>query len=274
MREGTTAEAMTHLEEAVALGSENERAHFMYAYALLRDGTSDPETLRKAARVLERALELRPAYREAKLMLGDIYLTAGNYTAVRDLLTPLVQAEPTNHRAALRLGEALLRLNDVDNGRAVLGPVMARTTDDRERDRARSLLTLSVGLQLRRDTLRAAGITTPDAARPAITIPSPQPVSDGEQRVYGVFESIDCQSDSIVLVVRTADRLLRARASSFADVTFVSYRAGATGSVRCGEQSPPTEVYLTWRETPGSNGQSEATAVALELLPEGFVPLP
>jgi hypothetical protein len=187
-------------------------------------------------------------------------------------LTPLVRAEPTNHRAALQLGEALLRLNDLDGGRSALGPVLARAADERLRDRARALLALSSGLQLRRDTQEAAGITTSEAARPAITIPSLRAVADGEQRIYGIFESIDCGSDGIVLVVRTAGMVLRARSSSFTHVDFISYRAGSATSVSCGAQNPPTEVYLTWRETPGSNAGAEPTAVALELLPEGFVP--
>ena len=272
MREGKTAEAMAHLEEAVTLGTENERAHFTYAHALLRDGTSDEETLREASRALERAVELRPAYREARLLLADTYLSLGNYTAVRDLLTPLVRAEPTNHRAALQLGDALLRLEDLEAGRAVLGPVLARAQDERERGRARALLTLSNGLQLRRDTYEASGITTSGAARPTITIPSLRVVAEGEQRVYGIFESIECERDSIVLVVRTAEMELRARSSSFADVEFISYGTGATGRVGCGALNSPTAVYLTWRATPGSGAATEPTAVALELLPEGFVP--
>ena len=87
-----------------------------------------------------------------------------------------------------------------------------------------------------------------------------------------LVESIECERDSIVLVVRTAEMELRARASSFADVEFISYGTGAMGSVGCGALNSPTAVYLTWRATLGSGAAIEPTAVALELLPEGFVP--
>ena len=51
----------------------------------------------------------------------------------------MVRAEPTNHVAALYLAEALLRLNEAAAARALLGPVLARSTSV-ERDRARQLL--------------------------------------------------------------------------------------------------------------------------------------
>ncbi|MGB7219371.1 MAG: tetratricopeptide repeat protein [Vicinamibacterales bacterium] len=291
IRGGKTGEGMAHLRQAQTLGTANETVYFAYAYELIRQqGSQDADSLQQASRALERAIALRPGYTEAKLLLGFTYSATGEYAASRDLLTPLVRAEPANHRAALQLGEALLRLNDLDGARAVLGPVLARATDAAEKERARTLLGVSAGLQTRRDTLAAAGVSAPpalpilpagggapprssagNAASPTFT-PALRPVGPGEQRVYGVFAAVECGQNGVVLVVRTATGQVRARAAGFADVDFIAYRALTTMSVSCGAQVPPMEVYLTSRLPPGSNAGAEGTAVALEILPEGFVP--
>jgi FimV-like protein len=223
--------------------------------------------------VLERAIEIRPGYSDARLLLGSAYLAAGRDAAARDLMRPLVQAEPTNHPAALQLAEALVRLDDLDGARTVLGQVMARAADATIRERARALLAQSTRLQRRRDTLTAAGLTPTVGPRPTITAAF-RPVGPDEQRVYGVFQEVDCGPDGVMLVVRTATDLLRARADRLSDVEFIAYRELAATGVGCGEVTPPVEVYLTWRRTPDPQGRSDGAAVAIEMLPAGFVPAP
>jgi hypothetical protein len=217
---------------------------------------------------------MRPGFGEARFLLGYIHLAARRYAAVRDALTPLVQADPANHDAALLLAEALLGLNDPEGATALLGPVLSRATETADRDRARTLLGMVAGLQRRRNTLKAAGIALSDAAPRLTLAPQLRPAGSGEQRVYGVFQSVECERSGVVLVVRTADAVLRASAPSLADVEFITYRSDRAGNVTCGEQSQPSEVYLTWRVPPESSAGTEGTAVAVEVLPEGFVPSP
>jgi hypothetical protein len=97
-----------------------------------------------------------------------------------------------------------------------------------------------------------------------------RPVGQNEQRVYGVFESLECSQDQITVVVRTTEGVLRARAARFSDVQFITYRQLAALKVACGKQSPLYEVYLTSREGAAAGG--DRTAVAVEILPEGFIP--
>ena len=253
LREGRTADGMDHLQRAVKAGPGNERVQFAYANALIASGNRDDETMAQASRALERAIELRPGYREAKLQLAYARLATGDYTGARELLTPVVRAEPTNHVGALYLAEALLRLNDAAGARELLGPVVARSASAAERDRARELLTVP------RVTTRS---TTPVFRR----------VESGEQRVYGIFEAVDCTNEWIALLVRTSNGVLRARAMSLSEVDFISYRPTAPSSVGCGELESPAEVYLTWTVPPNASTATEGTAVAVELLPEGFVP--
>jgi tetratricopeptide (TPR) repeat protein len=285
MSENKTAEARTHLEKAIALGSANEFVHFAYAYAVLSGGAAGSDDVTSAVRALERAIALRPGYSDAKLLLAYAYLTAKRAQDVVTLLAPLLKAEPTNHPAALRLAEAHLQLEELDTARRLLGPVLARSTTPSERDRARELLGVSAGLQRRRETLAAAGVgptganTAPASAGspspaepPARLLPQFRKVAPEEQRTYGVLEGIECSPERIVLLVRTTDGLLRAAAPRFMDIEFIAYRKLATMQVSCGKQDPLNEVYLTWRQPAGAGPGSDRTVVAVEILPEGFVP--
>jgi hypothetical protein len=266
VRAGKTAEGMVHLKQALALGTANETSYFLYAYELISQPGQDDARLKQASEALQRAIALRPGYTEAKLLLGYVYLSSGEYGSARDLLAPVVRAERSNHRAALRLAEALVSLNEFAAARNVLGPVMARTTDTAERERARTLLGRSVEMETGRTTRtdpsrdRASGTNT--------VIPVFRVLADGERRDTGVFEAVECGPKGLVFVVRTAQSLLRTRAARFEDVEFLAYRALATQSISCGSQVPAMEVYLTWRPPSGSSDATEGTTVAIEILPE------
>ena len=97
-----------------------------------------------------------------------------------------------------------------------------------------------------------------------------RPVGQNEQRVYGVFESLECSQDQVAVVVRTTDGAVRAKAARFSDIEFITYRQLAALQVTCGKQSPAYEIYLTSRE--GAAPVGDRTAVAVEILPEGFIP--
>jgi tetratricopeptide (TPR) repeat protein len=291
LRQGKTSDGMAHLKQAVALGGAPEFAYFSYAAGLIGGGNADPSVLAEASRALERAVALRPGYTEAKLLLGYAYAASDRLAAARELLLRLVQSEPNNHRAALRLAQVLLQLNELANARAIAGPVLARSTDESERNQARRVLELSAGMTTRTEAREAAGRpmdagaptldpppvvaapvtpTPPTVPRPASSVPALRVVKAGEERVYGVFEAVECPTNSVVLVVRTQAGVVRAAAASFSAIDFVTYRSLNSTSIPCGAQTR-VEVYLTLRRA--SAGSAEGTAVALEVLPEGFVPV-
>jgi hypothetical protein len=147
-----------------------------------------------------------------------------------------------------------MRLNDTAAARELIGPVLARSTSEAERERARQLLAVL--------TESSANSNSPLLRR----------VEPGEQRVYGTFEGVQCTGAEAVLLVQTADGLLRARAKTLSDVHFISYRRGVLSSVGCGAQERPVEAFLTWRVAPDTTTAGEGTAVAVEFLPEGFAP--
>lgn len=79
--------------------------------------------------------------------------------------------------------------------------------------------------------------------------------------------SIECGRSGIVIAIRAGQEIVRAQADAFELVDFITYRSTQGGSVACGAQ-PEVPALLTWR--PDTSGPP--IAVALELLPDGFVP--
>jgi len=70
---------------------------------------------------------------------------------------------------------------------------------------------------------------------------------------------------------KAAGEALLLRAARFDAVDFISYRSTTPGRISCGPRRPAEDVYVTWRRDETS-GTSAGTAVAVELLPDGYVP--
>jgi FimV-like protein len=211
---------------------------------------------------------LRLPGRGAVLATMRAFLNQGDYAAVRGALTPMVHANPADHEAALMLAEALLRLNDPDGARALLGPVLAGGTDP-HKDQARALLA------------QLAEVREGAGNPPSAPAPTPQPppvaknqglilqlrnVQPGEQRIQGTLQGIECGRSGVVVVIGTPQGAMRASAASLASIAFVTFRSQTGGAISCGAQAPAPALLTTRLEG------TRTIAVALELLPDGYVP--
>jgi tetratricopeptide (TPR) repeat protein len=291
LRQKQSDEAMAHLERAAAAPGADEFVQFYYGGGLMerapRSGDAD---VGKAITALEQAVQLRPGFGDAERLLGYAYLVAGQPAKARDALRQVLQQEPGDQNATLMLADALLQLGAFGDARTLLGPIVGRATDTTIKERARELLARSVGLeqqqQLRAEAAAERPTSQPPAAPPAQQTTSPperrsqnfQPafrkVNAGETRTYGVFTEIECARAQIVLHLRAPGQTLLLRAERFDAIDFISYRSSTPGTVSCGPRRPTEDVYVTWRadETTIASGTSQGIAVAVELLPDGFVP--
>jgi FimV-like protein len=209
-----------------------------------------------------------------------LFMSKGEYAAVRGALTPMVKANPADHQAALMLAEALLHLDDPDGARALLGPVLAGTTVESQKAQARTLL---AQVAVQKDGL--ANPPTPAASAPASATAASTPeqskppplrnqglvlalrqLQPGEQRALGTLQTIVCARASVAIVVRTREGEKSATAANLAAVNFVTFRSQTAGDITCGAQAGEPAL-LTWRQD-----GSRTVAVSLELLPDGYVP--
>ena len=90
---------------------------------------------------------------------------------------------------------------------------------------------------------------------------------DGEQRAFGILEGLDCKDHQVEFVVRTKDGAAVRAIGRFVDVQVVSFRQGSLGNLLCGPQTVLFPALLTW----ATSGELRR-AIAVELLPDGFVP--
>jgi hypothetical protein len=96
-------------------------------------------------------------------------------------------------------------------------------------------------------------------------------VGDGERRLDGMLEAIECTPGEIVIVVRDASGPHRFSAPKFEAIEFITYRDDMKGTVTCGPQGRAMRVYLTSRQPAKDEAKLatglEGVAVAVEYLP-------
>jgi hypothetical protein len=205
------------------------------------------------------AIEISDA--EADAWLGDLLGQMGRVDEGVQKLKAAIERQPDLGRAHAALGLLLLRQNrDVEaadhfgNAEAIGGTDTERLLARRATVPRRGFAALNVGG-------RAPAVARPAGARPFLRIT----LAD-ERRSFGLLEALECDGDLAEFVMWTSEGVLRARAS-FGDVQVVNYRDGL-GDVLCGPQPAPLPALLTW--LPGTG--TAARAVAVEFVPDGFVP--
>jgi tetratricopeptide (TPR) repeat protein len=182
---------------------------------------------------IRRARTLAPGRADYALVESYILTRRGEYIAARELLAPLTGPTFSDsiRRAATRL------VAEIGSLEQAMGDYLA-------------------GLEGRKSS-GATTSTSTDTPRLTTTFRKP---GEGERRVEGMLERIDCSAGGIVLEVRSGDRVDR-YASPAAGIEFISYRQELAGAITCGARTPPDRIYVTLRGE-GSNGR----IVAVEFL--------
>ncbi|HEU5255221.1 MAG TPA: tetratricopeptide repeat protein [Vicinamibacterales bacterium] len=294
LRQNKSDDAMAHLERAAAARVADEVVQFYYGAALMEravPGSGDADAA-KAIAALEQAVQLRPGFPDAERLLGYGYLLTGQPAKARDALRAALQEEPGDQNVTMMLAEALVQLGQFADARVLLGPVVGTATDAKIKERARDLLGRSVTIEQQQQLRAEAAAERP--VQQAATTPTEQPAAPpvppiarrqnfqpvlrelkaGETRTYGLFTEIECTRGQIVLHVRELGQTLLLRAARFDAIDFISYRSSTPGTISCGPRPTLEAIYVTWRadEATLPAGTSQGIAVAVELLPDGFVP--
>ena len=303
LREERVSEAVAHLGKAAALAPDDLVVQSTFARSLVaqlvaarNDTTRAAEIVSQARPVLARATTLKPNSAWAASMLGYVELVGGDALAAAAALTRAVVLDPRREEYRILLAQALVRQGEFDKATALLGPLMASGRTPDVRADARRVLGSLADTRVARERVPDTPPVTARAATAPTAAPTPvqgttsttsptdalrdgdrasglqlRVVQAGEQRLLGTLDGIDCVGGLVVFRVTTngGPRALMAR--QFADVDFISYRSTAPGRVNCGIPKTRDRVYATYRpdaEAAGFDGR----AVAIELLPEDFVP--
>ena len=122
---------MKHLAEFYP---QTAQAQYCYGVLLLRYGQANaqPENLRLAQPLLERAIELKPDFADAHLELGNLHVAQReNEKAVAEF-SEVVRINPRSEMAHYRLGQTYRNLNQLDRAEKELAQYTELTRNRRE----------------------------------------------------------------------------------------------------------------------------------------------
>jgi hypothetical protein len=191
-----------------------------------------------------------------------------------------VQLAPGREDYRLMLARALIDQGEKARATAQLGPLMARGSQQEIRDNARELL----GAMVTQDQAAAEAVrsgsgvqsdrpssATAPAAQSARSQPILRSVGSEETRVRGIFRSVDCQRETVVLNIDQDGQILRFSARRFEDVDFISYRDSTPSGVSCGAQQVALPVLATFRSADPPIRGVDGQAVAIEIVEDDYM---
>jgi tetratricopeptide (TPR) repeat protein len=294
LRAGKLDAAMPLLERAARAAAADGPAQTAFGRALIarlqeQQGNRGEmtATLQQAQATLSRAVELDArAYTLA--LAGYVELVAGtDLTRAASLLERAAREAPVREQYQLMAADALMRLREFDRATKYLGPLLASGSRADIRDDARRRLVTVAALRTAAAAPASSGRSRSEPTPAELPLASPagsasppapgprlildlRPVGEGEVRVLGMFRSVECRADGVVLHIETGGKVLHLGAAKFDQVHFISFVADAPRSVSCGPQEAAARVLATYR--PGDVPGTDGLAVAIELIPGDYQP--
>jgi tetratricopeptide (TPR) repeat protein len=287
--------AMPLLERAAALAPDDPWVQTALGRALIaqseeqRAEAGADALLQRALVALTRAVDRDGTSAHSLATLGRAQLmSGGDLQRASSSLERAVQLTPGREDYRLMLARALILQGEHTRAAAQLGPLVARGSRPQIRDSARTML---ADMARRAQTVEAAALpdvaerprlgipvaaagsdSAPGASRRSEAQPLLRPVGPGETRVRGIFRSVECRPQGLVLSIDRDGRILRLAARRFEDVEFISYRKNSPGGVSCGPQQPALPVLATFRSAEPPGRDVDGQAVAIEVVEDDFVP--
>ncbi len=226
LRRGDLAGAAAAWKRAIDLGIAD--SILCYRYAVLADERGLP-----ARAALERAIELRPDFDDARFKLGLIEENSGHPAAAIAQLRAMRQVAPGRAFAWWSvLADALLSLDRRPEARAAAAEARAHTGSSEERDHAAQLEWLAMtelAVEVDGGNVRAVRVPAGTARNPFVA------PGDRPRRVEGALREVECGDKTIRLVVDTAEGAI---ALDVPDPSRVEIRNAGAGAFEftCGPQ--------------------------------------
>jgi tetratricopeptide (TPR) repeat protein len=294
-RQGKPDEARASLARAVAANSQDYLIHFYYAYVLAHPREDkmllgvgySPETALKIREELRKAIALRPDFLESYNLLAYINLeTNTEIDETIEMLTRALSYAPGRRGFVYMLGQLYMQKDDYKQARPLLEQVLAADVVDRVRSHAQRLLSTITEIEEQKAkqeaARRARGLTVShtDGLDATTDQTTADPWSDlrevlripaqGEKQLQGILLRIECASDGLIFVVRTADHLWRLRTDSFARITRTTYTADVKGMITCGARSPENAVVVCYVPTTDKLSKVDGLLRSVEFVPGDF----
>jgi tetratricopeptide (TPR) repeat protein len=240
-------EARARFEKAIALGSRDAAVAFELAM-LVRDHGGG----RAAARpLLERVVDWNPDFAEAQFLLG---VEAAHENRHEDAVRRIERAVAVFPRQSYFWHALAMSYQALGRTEA------ARTAAKRAQDSAATPDQAEMARALLRGLDRPAGVEP--QSRPDVIVPESWKPKQGESRVEGVLERIDCLGQSARFIVRSPKGATALWVENPGDVLMKNL-SSLTFEFRCGPQKP-VAVVVEYRAQPDRQRMTQGAVTAIE----------
>ncbi|HEY6805767.1 MAG TPA: tetratricopeptide repeat protein [Pyrinomonadaceae bacterium] len=295
-RQGRYGDAIVSLERAVNGNSPNALVYYYYASALSRPTIGDekptlgyaPEVAIKAKTALRKAIALRSDFPDSYNLLAYVNLvTSTEIDETIELLKTQLANAPDRIDFRYMLGQLYMHKDDYKQARPLLQEVIAANVANDVRSHAQKLIDVMTDIEQQEAknaaARRARGLRPLEpesgegaAANQAIYDPSMDLRAvlrippTGEQQVQGILQSIDCDQNGLIFLVKTKDQVLRLRADSFQQVRRVTYTSDVRGTLTCGARLPANPVVVCYLPGGDKKTKVDGTISSVEFVPADF----
>jgi len=305
LRDGNVDEALKHLEQATSANSQNYLAHYYYAYALSKIGSTGsmpvagfaPETAATMRQELLKAIALRPDYPASYNLLGFISLVTGNnLNEARELVLAALKVSPGRTELLFMLGQLYLRTEDYKNARRLLEHVAKKSDNEQMRQQAEAMLTQLGAFEQQQERFKQIQLqatksqpTAPElrpTESPRETVISPEPAitndpssylrealrkpADGETQVQAVLQNIECVGKDVIFVVKIGEQISKLRTNAFNDIELTTYDPTVNGELRCGIRKAQESVVICFVPQVDKRTKSDGIIKSIEFVPSTF----
>ena len=290
-KQGRISEALKLLGRAVEADSNNVLVLYDYASALCRPTSEDaqltlgyaPEVAAKARAALRKAIALRPDFPDSYNLLAYINLvTSTDIDQTTALLQEVSARSPNRIGFIYMLGQLYMHRDDYQRARPLLEKVVAGDVEPTVRGHAQRLLSTmtSIEEQQKEVARRSPAANDVNSSTGVALNQSTDPWSDlrkalrtpaqVEKQVQGTLQSIDCDSEGLIFVVRTNSRTLRLRTATFQEIRRTTYTADVKGTLTCGARKPENPVVVCYLPIQDKRTKLDGILSSVEFVPPDF----
>lgn len=287
MQQRRVPDAKQHLQQAVALGSDNHLVHYYYAFALSREGMDEnnvvqsfsPESVNEMRDHLEKAIRLSPNFAESYYLMAFVSLVTGEkLDGAIEQLKRLAVLTPGRQEVGFLMGQIYMRQQKFDLAKQALEPIARDAADSRMQAQAQSMIET---IQILKENLaryssesEASGVRPASAPGTPADIPAP---IEGKQKVLlrrkiegekvkGVLTQIECSDKGMTLIVKSADRTLKFNTNAPERVQFITFTQDVGSIITCGPIKPERAVEITYRASTDAKSSFVGEPIAVEFI--------
>lgn len=287
-KQGRVTEALKFLERAVESNSKNILVLYDYASALCRPTNEEaqltlgyaPEVAAKARAALRKVIALRPDFADSYNLLAYLNLvTSTDIDQTIALLQEVSTRSPNRIGFTYMLGQLYMHRDDYRRARPLLEKVVAGDVEPAVREHAKKLLATMTAIEEKQKEVALRGLSTNNDYSTGQSL-STDPWLDlrealrrpiqGEKQVQGTLQSIDCDSEGLIFVVKTSGRTLRLRTASFQEIKRTTFTADVKGTLTCGARKPENPVVVCYLPLIDKRPRADGILSSVEFVPFDF----